>query len=301
MGSATSPTPCRIDGGADEQRQALSGSADPSRQWAGSFGSEAERYDRARPRYPQAMVERILAASPGRDVLDVGCGTGIAARQFQGAGASVLGLDIDARMAEQARSSGLDVEVSAFESWEPAGRAFDAIVSAQAWHWIDAVAGAEKAAKLLRPAGRLAAFWNVGQPPRELAEAFAAVYRRVMAGSPVAGMWSKPALEGNALVAAATCGGIRAAAGFGDPEQWRFEWDWRYRREDWLEQLLTFGPYSLIPPAQLRALLAGIAVAVDAAGGSFDMHYTTVVVTAALARRAGSHSGEPDASPSPPA
>ena len=29
------------------------------------------------------MVDRIVAASPGPDVLDVGCGTGIAARQFQ--------------------------------------------------------------------------------------------------------------------------------------------------------------------------------------------------------------------------
>ncbi len=33
--------------------------------------------------YPSALVERIVAASPGPDVLDVGCGTGIAARQFQ--------------------------------------------------------------------------------------------------------------------------------------------------------------------------------------------------------------------------
>ncbi len=73
------------------------------RQVAESFGSDAERYDRARPRYPQAMVARIVAASPGPDVLDVGCGTGIAARQFQAAGCRVVGIDVDARMAEWAR------------------------------------------------------------------------------------------------------------------------------------------------------------------------------------------------------
>jgi ubiquinone/menaquinone biosynthesis C-methylase UbiE len=60
---------------------------------AESFGTDAERYDRARPRYPDALVERIAAGSPGPDVLDVGCGTGIAARQFQafldGAGAAI--------------------------------------------------------------------------------------------------------------------------------------------------------------------------------------------------------------------
>jgi SAM-dependent methyltransferase len=50
------------------------------RQVAESFGSEAERYDRARPSYPGEMVDRIVAGSPGPGVLDVGCGTGIAAR-----------------------------------------------------------------------------------------------------------------------------------------------------------------------------------------------------------------------------
>jgi fumarylacetoacetate (FAA) hydrolase family protein len=35
------------------------------RQIAESFGSDAERYDRARSRYPAAMGERIIAGSPG--------------------------------------------------------------------------------------------------------------------------------------------------------------------------------------------------------------------------------------------
>jgi len=58
-------------------------------------------------------------------VLDVGCGTGIAARQFQAAGCAVLGVDPDERMAAYARERGLEVEVSTFETWEPAGRTFD--------------------------------------------------------------------------------------------------------------------------------------------------------------------------------
>ena len=35
------------------------------RQVAESFGIDPERYDRARPHYPEALVARILAASPG--------------------------------------------------------------------------------------------------------------------------------------------------------------------------------------------------------------------------------------------
>jgi ubiquinone/menaquinone biosynthesis C-methylase UbiE len=55
-----------------------------ARQVAESFGEDAERYDRTRPRYPDALIERIAATGP--DVLDVGSGTGIAARQLRAVG-----------------------------------------------------------------------------------------------------------------------------------------------------------------------------------------------------------------------
>jgi trans-aconitate methyltransferase len=93
------------------------------RREAESFGADPERYDRTRRAYPQALVQRIVAASPGRHVLDVGCGTGTEARQFQNAtGCTVLGVDSDARMAEFARAAGVEVEVAAFEAWDPASR-----------------------------------------------------------------------------------------------------------------------------------------------------------------------------------
>src|ERR1700678_4236538 len=123
---------------------------------AESFGADAERYDRTRPHYPGELVARIAAASPGRSVLDVGTGTGIAARQFQAAGCTVLGVDPDARMAAFARRTGVEVEVATFEAWDRGGRVFDAVVAGQAWHWVDPVAGAAQAARVLRPGGRLA-------------------------------------------------------------------------------------------------------------------------------------------------
>ena len=130
------------------------------RQVAEGFGADAGRYDRARPTYPADLVDRIIAASPGRDVLDVGCGTGISARLFQAEGCRVLGVDPDPRMAEQARQGGTATEVAKFEDWDPAGRTFNAVIAAQAWHWVDPVAGAAKAAAVLRPGSRLAVFWN---------------------------------------------------------------------------------------------------------------------------------------------
>ena len=249
-------------------------------QLAESFGSDPERYDRTRPHYPDALVDRIVAASPGPAVLDVGCGTGIAARQFQAAGCQVLGGEVDARMADLARRHGLEVEVAAFEAWDPAGRAFDAVVAGQTWHWVDPVAGPAKAAGALRPGGRLAVFWNVFQPPPDVGEGFSAVYRQVMPDLPF-NPWATPASDGYSVLRAKAADGIWQAGACGDPEQWRFDWERAYTRDEWLDQVPTHGGHSQLPPAQLEELLAGIGAAIDAVGGSFTMGYAAVVVTAA--------------------
>jgi SAM-dependent methyltransferase len=258
------------------------------RQVAESFGSDAERYDRTRPHYPAAMVDRIIAASPGPDVLDVGVGTGIVARQFQAAGCTVLGVEPDARMADFARRSGIEVEVATFEFWDRAGRNFDAVVAGQAWHWVDPIAGAVKAAEALRPGGRLAVFWNVDQPPSELAEAFAAVYQRVVPDSPFTMQPTRKALEVYQAVFVKAADGIGEVGGFSDPQRWRFDWERSYTRDEWLDQMPTFGALTRLPSDKLAEVLEGTGAAIDTIGGSFTMRYTTVAVTAA---RTGPASG----------
>jgi SAM-dependent methyltransferase len=248
------------------------------RQAAQSFGADPERYDRARPRYPEALIERVVAAAPGRRVLDVGAGTGIVARQFQAAGCQVVGVDPDARLAEFARDSGVEVEVSTFEAWDAAGRIFDAVVSGESWHWVDPVAGAAKAAEVLRPGGRLAVFWNTGQPPAGLEEAFAAVYRRVLPESLAARLQRRSIDEAHSVMRARATDGMRAADAFDEPEQWLFEWTQSYTREEWLDALRTTG--GAILESQLPDLLGGVGNAIDAGGGSFTMNYVTFVVTA---------------------
>ncbi|MEV0086397.1 class I SAM-dependent methyltransferase [Saccharopolyspora sp. NPDC050642] len=247
---------------------------------AESFGVDPERYDQARPRYPDALVERIVAASPGRAVLDVGCGTGIEARQFQAACCAVLGVDPDARMAEFARRTGVEVEVATFEAWDPAGRTFDAVVAGQAWHWVDPVAGAAKAARVLRPGGRLAVFAHVFEPPAPVAEAFAAAYRRVAPDSPL-DVRARPALDVHQAMFARAADGIRQAGAFDEPEQWRFDWEQRYTREEWLNLLRTTGGLTGLPPGELAEVLDAVGTAIDEIGGGFTLPYTTMAATAA--------------------
>lgn len=222
-----------------------------------------------------------MTSLPGSEILDVGCGTGIAARQFQAAGCTVLGVDPDTRMADFARRHGLDVEVATFEAWEPHGRTFDAVVAGQAWHWVDPVAGAAKAAQVLRPRGRIALFWHVFQPPSEVTDALVEVCRRVLPESPVdLAAMPRQALDGYQKLFATAADGLRTVGGFSDPEQWRFDWTRAYDRDEWLDLLPTQGIFTQLPPDKLEAVLEGVGGAIDTLGGSVTMTYTTVAVTA---------------------
>ncbi len=248
-----------------------------------SFGVDTQRYDQARPGYPAALVARIIAETPGADVLDVGCGTGIAARQFQAAGCTVLGVEPDRRMADFARARGLRVEVATFEAWQPGDRKFDAVVAAQSWHWVDPVTGAAKAAGVLRPGGRLAIFGHVYEPPAEVAEPFAAAYRRVAPDSPFSGQPARRPLGAYQAGYEKFADQIRETGQFGDPERWRFDWQQSYTRDQWLELLPTTGGLTRLPADQLAEILDAVGNAIDSLGGSFTMDYTTLAVTAARA------------------
>ena len=228
------------------------------------------------------MVAAIVTTSPGPGVLDVGCGTGIAARQFQAArlpGARGGSRPADGRSGPAVRG---DVEVATFEDWDPAGRAFDAVIAGQAWHWVDPVAGAARAAQALRPGGRLAVFWNSSRPPAGLGEAFAAVHRRVLPDSPL-GRGALPGPDAYSALCTKAADGMRQAGAFGDPQEWRFDRDQPYTRDEWLDVVPTFGGFSQFPRARQEELLAGLGAAIDAVGGSFIMGYTAVVATAVRA------------------
>ncbi|GAA5052219.1 class I SAM-dependent methyltransferase [Nocardia callitridis] len=254
-----------------------------SQRMAQSFGVDVQRYDRARPGYRDELVARILTGVPGSDVLDIGCGTGIAARQFQAEGCTVLGVEPDVRMADFARAQGVPVEVATFEAWQPCDRKFDVVLAAQSWHWVDPVSGAAKVAEVLRPGGRLAIFGHVYEPPAEVAEPFADAFARVAPDSPFSGQPARRPLELYQAGYAQIADQIRATAQFVDPEQWRFDWRQTYTRDQWLEFLPTTGGLTRSSPDQLAEILHAVGTAIDSLGGSFTMDYSTLATTAVRA------------------
>jgi SAM-dependent methyltransferase len=232
---------------------------------AESFGAVADDYDRYRPDYPDELIDDLVAARP-TTVLDVGCGTGKAARMLAARGPSVLGVEIDPNMAAVAGTHGIEVEVSSFEQWDARGRSFDLVTCAQAWHWIDPVRAAPKLAGLLNPGGTAALFWNFEDVDPQSRAAVRTVYRR-LAPELLEEPQNKPGLHLDGLV---------ATHAFRTVEARTYRWDRALGVEDWVGMLGTHSDHLLLGPRRLaevqgalRSALAGGEVRL--AGGTYSI------------------------------
>lgn len=253
--------------------------AELGKRLASSFGAEAVRYDRTRPPYPDELVQRIVTASPGPRVVDVGCGTGKLSRQLQAAGLDVVGVEHDELMAGFARDTGVPVEVSKFETWDPAGREFDAVVAGQSWHWVDAEEGPRQAARVLRPGGVFVALWHVFSTPDPIALALAETYERVAPETPFrVGHTREVAIASYQSGCVRTAEVFAGTGAFGNAEQWSAHWDRDYTTAEYLDLILTMSPMALLTSEQVTQLLEGVAAAVDAVGGSFTSNYETLAL-----------------------
>ncbi len=246
------------------------------------FGEVAEVYDRARPRYPDAVIARIVAASGVAHprALDVGCGTGIATVQLLAAGAEVVGLEPDEQMLKIARDrtgSAVSYQAGRFAEVDAADGEFDIITAAQAWHWVDPESALPTAHRILAPCGVLAPFWNVRIEQHDaVSVALVAVYRDVMGDLADAFM----APQGSRRLDSEQA--LRDSGLFGDPEIERFSWRRTCTTPQYLDLMATHSVYQLLSTGRQERLLAEAGEVLDAVGGTFTFGYETILL---LSRR----------------
>ncbi len=129
------------------------------------FDAAASHYDAARPSYPAALFDELetrTGSLAGRLVLDWGAGTGIASRQLADRGATVVSLDIGEQMLRRALArKPRSACVLADGNRMPVRAASVGLTTfAQSWHWFDPERAAAEVARVLRPGGFWAAWWN---------------------------------------------------------------------------------------------------------------------------------------------
>ena len=104
----------------------------------------------------------LARLGPGARILEVGSGTGQATRLFAARGLAVTAVEAGPALAAATRANvpAAEVIVGRFEEAPLPSGAFALVLSATAWHWIDAARGYARAREVLVPGGALALFWN---------------------------------------------------------------------------------------------------------------------------------------------
>lgn len=149
--------------------------ADP----ATSFGTAARAYARARPGYPQELVDWLVPREAAV-VVDGGAGTGKLTASLLAAGRQVMAVDPDETMLAELRRAlpGVDARDGRAEALPVATASVDALVYGQAWHWVDPPAACAEAARVLRPGGALGLIWNIRDESVDWVAGLSAVMQR---------------------------------------------------------------------------------------------------------------------------
>lgn len=126
-----------------------------------SFGSQAAAYERGRPSYPPEAIDWLLPDGV-HDVLDLGAGTGKLTTRLVERGLNVIAVDPLAEMLEVLSNSLPETPalLGTAEEIPLPDNSVDAVLVAQAWHWVDPERAIPEVARVLRPGGRLGLVWN---------------------------------------------------------------------------------------------------------------------------------------------
>ncbi len=221
-----------------------------------AFGNTAREYEFGRPRWPQELIElvvRELELTVDANVLDLGAGTGKLTRDLVPRFAHVVAVEPDDAMRE-----GLEEVVPEAEALAGSAQAIpldadsvDAVFSAEAFHWFASDETVAEIARVLRPRGGFAIFWNIefGEPEPPLDEAADSLLGEALArggvpGLPrvLSGVWREP-LE---------------RSSFGPLHEATIEREVVRNRERWLANMLSVSSIASQSDAERVALATGL-------------------------------------------
>ena len=220
---------------------------------ASSFGAAAAAYERGRPPYPPAAVDWLLPAGASR-VLDLGAGTGKLTRQLRDRGLDVIAVEPSGGMREQLARAvpGVPVHAGSAEDIPLAEHSVDAVLVAQAWHWVDRSRAVPEVARVLVPGGRLGLVWNI----RDEREDWVAELSRILydSGSGSHGR------EDRGII----------GPPFGPVEHSEVEWTHRLSRDELIDMAASRSYVITLPDQERAAVLAGVADLADSRPGLAD-------------------------------
>ncbi|MEZ4503818.1 MAG: class I SAM-dependent methyltransferase [Dehalococcoidia bacterium] len=254
-----------------------------------TFDRIAELYHDARPDYPEAIFDDIVAFAgleAGSHVLEVGAGTGKATLPLARRGLRITTLEPGPALASVLRRNlvgfaGVEVVESTLEAADLAAGSFDLVVAATSWHWVKQPRGYEQVARTLRAGGTLAIFGALHVSTPEDRDFFGNVQPQYLEHAP--SLWRA---EDKLIPLEAMpdlVGEIEAAGLFEHVETRRHGWLERFDSASYPALLRTFSEHIALSDEQREALLSSIAEVIDRDyGGEITKGYGAILH---LARR----------------
>jgi SAM-dependent methyltransferase len=241
-----------------------------------TFDTAAERYDTARPRYPEAAVAELARLAAGGRVLEIGCGTGQLTVPLAGYGLDITAVELGPELAGVARRNlagypRVQVLTGAFEEVELPEAAFDLVVAATSFAWVAPEVRISRPARLLRPGGSLAVLGteHIAGGTAEFFPLAQGCYERWDPENTPVGLRlqtpdelprAHPDLDDTPL--------------FDPPRLTRYEQEISYTTDEYLAVLLTYSNHLLMAPDQQRGLLDCIRGLIDDRfGGRISKRY----------------------------
>jgi SAM-dependent methyltransferase len=202
-----------------------------------AFGNTAREYELGRPEWPDELIDRVvgeLELGPDRTVLDLAAGTGKLTRALVPRFSHVIAVEPDDAMRDVLEEvvPGAEALAGHAEAIPLEADSVDAVFTAEAFHWFAGPQTVAEIARVLRPGGGLAIFWNVefGEAEPAMGDAVEAALDEAFArgGAPglpkvLSGAWREP-LE---------------ASPFGPLHEAEVEREIRRGREGWLANMLS--------------------------------------------------------------
>lgn len=130
----------------------------------GNFSGQADAYARARPGYPDAIVDQLVerAGIGTRDLIaELGAGTGLFTVALAERGLRVIAIEPNADMRARAPTlANVEWREGSFEACPLADGEAAWVVAAQAFHWAEPDVALPELHRILKPGGRLSVLWN---------------------------------------------------------------------------------------------------------------------------------------------
>jgi SAM-dependent methyltransferase len=195
------------------------------------------------------LLESAAGTLSGQVVGDGGTGTGIVARQLLERGAHVVAFDPGLGMLRRAslRTSGLPLVAADAAAAPFRAASMHVLCFGQSWHWVEQLSGAREAARMVRPNGWWAAWWN--HPWADSEPWFDRYYAVLEERCDVSRQqrdtdWCSDA--------------IRMNADFRTPERHIVTWERKVPIDDWLTDLQSHSYVIALSPTERNRLLQDV-------------------------------------------